>query len=180
MKTLTLSITLLANSLALASTFKVTDPRTTSERIPVPIGNITCKKDPFRTSHLQVKLPKQVGSVEQKGILETNLMGIFSDDECHAIIMNLLKLAHDDKVDLETTVEARSVVKLVEYGSYDCEGAQQEVISLNIGGTTARESIFVTEGKLSCPDGIYPYHVRSRDNVIYVLHEDGIPTKSEY
>ena len=105
-------------------------------------------------------------------------MVILADDECNAIIMSLLKF--DNQVELEVSVETRTVVKLVESNSYKCEGAQQEVVSMNVGGTVTRASIFSSEGELSCPDGIYPYHVGSRDKVIYILHENGVPTKSDY
>lgn len=180
MKTLTVSIAILATSTAFASAFKVIDPVITTERIPVPIANLSCQKGPFGMSQLQVKLPKQVGSPGQNGVLKSDFMGGLGDSECNAIIMNLLKFSNGETVELEARVEARSVVKLGESNSYNCEGAQQEVVSMNVGGTTARESIFSSEGELSCPDGLYPYHVRSRDDVIYVLHENGIPTKSDY
>lgn len=176
MKTLIVSITLLANSMAFATTFKVIDPVTTTERIVVPIANLSCQKGPFGMSQLQVRLPKQVGSSDQNGVLKSDFMG----NGCNAIIMNLLKFSNGITVELEAKVETRSVVKLVDSGSYNCEGAQQEVVSMNVNGTMARESIFTSEGGLSCPDGIYPYHVSSRDNVIYVLHENGVPTKSDY
>ncbi len=180
MKTLIVSITLLANSMAFATTFKVTDPVTTTERIVVSIANISCQKGPFGMSQLQVRLAKQVGSPDHNGVLKSDFMGTLGDDGCNAIIMNLLKFSNGITVELEAKVETRSVVKLVDSGSYNCEGAQQEVVSMNVNGTMARESIFTSEGLLSCPDGIYPYHVSSRDNVIYVLHENGIPTSSEY
>lgn len=136
MKALTVSITLLANSLTFASSFKVIDPMIRSERVSVPIENITCEKGPFRMSLLQVKLPRQVGGPEQAGVLKSEFMSELGDDECNAIFINLLKFAHDGQVDLEATVEARSVVKLTEAGSYECEGAQQEVVSMGLGGVT--------------------------------------------
>ena len=94
--------------------------------------------------------------------------------------MNLLKFSNNGVVELEAKVVNRSVVKLTARDSYKCEGAQQEVVSMSVGGSIARESIYSSEESLSCPDGLYPYHVQSKDQVVYVLHEDGIPIKSDF
>lgn len=107
-------------------------------------------------------------------------MGTMGDNECDAIIMNLLKFANNGIVELEVRVLNRSVVRLASADSYSCEGARQEVVSMSVGGATARESIYKSETGLDCPAGIYPYHINTRDHVIYVLNEDGIPTKSEF
>ena len=179
MKKLVISFALLTASLANAGTFKVKNPAETTQHIPIPINNLSCTLGPFGSSQLQVILPQPVGSLNQKGILETNSMGMVGN-ECNDIIMNLLKFANNGIVELEARILNRSIVRLASADSYTCEGAQQEVVSMNVGGTAARESIYKSEESLDCPVGIYPYHVNSRDHVIYVLHEDGIPTKSEF
>lgn len=174
MKTLTVLLAL-QTSMAFASNFKVVDPVGGQVRITVPIENLSCEKGPFGMAKLQVKLPRQIGSSAQDGVLTSEYSG-----DCYAVMANLLKNSNGTHVPLIAVTEARSVVKLVEYGSYNCEGAQQEIVSINLGGMVASESIFTSEGALDCPSGIDPNHVNAIDNVIYVLHENGIPTKSDY
>ncbi len=151
-----------------------------TQNIQIPIQNVSCVRGPFGTAQLQIILPQQIGSSEQEGVLKTEFFETISERECHSIIEQIPKLESKENIELNAQILNRSVAKLTSANAYTCEVAQQEIVSIKVGNTTAYESIIKSQASLDCPAGIYPYHVNTKDQVIYVLHENGIPTKSDF
>ena len=81
---------------------------------------------------------------------------------------------------MQAQIITRSVLKLTGVLSSKCEGAQQEVVTINISDIKLGESIALSEGPLDCPNGVSANLVNTRDFVLQVLHENGVPTKVEF
>lgn len=168
---------MLLTQTALADGLKVTDPSVDSKSVAVPVENFTCTSGPFGTAVLQVGLPSGIGGPNQPGVLKSKFMGNLGEAECSGIIANLRKL--DDgtgKIPIRIDIISRTVVRLTTSNAYTCEGAYQEIVTAVLGDQRVNESSYQSIDPLPCPDGVYPNYVHSIDQVLYVLHENGIPS----
>jgi hypothetical protein len=176
-----LVLIIMRGSLTIAGTFKVNDPIIEIKKMVIPLENITCIKEPFYMARMQITLSESLGSKEQRGILSTPSHS-FDLTECTGYIAKLRDSAVDNKIEMELKIITRSVVKLNSINTFECDGAQQELVlgSLDNIFVYLSESIYRVEGNMSCPIGIDPDKVFSLDKVLYELHENGIPTSTKY
>jgi hypothetical protein len=164
-----------------ADSFHVVNPKEQIVNVFIPMQNVTCIKGPFHMYRLKVVLPQRIGSPEQRGVLQSEFLSS-GEQDCEVKLKDLAKLVNGNgELELKARIVNRSVVKLSEKNARTCEGAQQEIIAMDVGTEdTVSGSIYVSYGELTCPEGLDSNRVYSRDLVLYVLHEDGIPTGNSF
>lgn len=172
MKSSLLLLSIFAGNTALAADFTVRDPKEQFKDVLVPIQNVSCEKGPFGSAFLKVILVQPVGNSEQTGILQSKFMGSLGASACTKIVKKLAETTDaSGSIQLQLKIIERSVLRLSPSNANKCEGAQQEIVTTNIENEIVSETSYETAGLLDCP---------SRDQTIYVLHENGIPTSPAF
>lgn len=164
-----LGLVLVANAHALT----INEPLEFETQVVVPIYNITCLNGPFRMQRLNVKLDTPIGRQGQSGVL---LGGFGSPHECGAELQSIAAQAIGGTVALNLKISQQTVLALAPDGTNTCVGGQQEVITTNVGHLTAVEALVDVEEKLDCPAGLNAQWVNHISGVIFILHNNGIPT----
>jgi hypothetical protein len=164
---------LAASAVFQAGALTIDEPLEFETMVAVPVANISCEPGPFLMQRLKISLPSPVGRSDQTGVLTSNFGRM---DVCSKTVENLKSRAFHGAVTLMAKVSQQTVLKLAGDGRNACEGAHQEIVTVDADGLQVSGSVVAVERELDCPAGIDARLVQTKDKVLLVLHNNGIPT----